>query len=153
MNATVTSRSSGPSTFAAFPSEGGTEMRRMLVLLAATLSAAGCGSQSSGAAQRGAATVPAAHTRFVGRIDNPWFPLRPGTVYNYHGIKDGQPSNEVLTVTHRTRVIQGVRCTVVRDLLYIRGRLHERTTDWYAQDAAGNVWYYGEATAELNTSG
>jgi hypothetical protein len=112
-------------------------MRGMLLLLAATLSAAGCASQTSGAAQ----------------IDNPWFPLRPGTVYNYRGIKDGQPSTEVLTVTHRTKVIQGVRCTIVHDLLYVRGRLHERTTDWYAQDAAGNVWYYGEATAELSASG
>jgi hypothetical protein len=74
-------------------------------------------------------------------------------VYRYRGIKDGQPSTEVFTVTHATRVIQGVRCTVVRDLLYVRGRLHERTTDWYAQDAAGNVWYYGEATAELDARG
>ena len=128
-------------------------MRRMPVLLVAALSAAGCGSQSSGAAAPGAATAPASHTRFVSRIDNPWFPLRPGSVYTYRGIKDGQPSNEVFTVTHGTRVIQGVRATVVRDLLYIRGRLHERTTDWYAQDAAGNVWYYGEATAELDTRG
>ena len=46
---------------------------------------------------------------FVRRIDNPWFPLRPGTVYRYRGIKDGQPSREVLTVTSRTKVIQHVR--------------------------------------------
>jgi hypothetical protein len=128
-------------------------MRRTLVLLATALSAAGCGSHSSGVARQGATTVPAAHTRFVSRVDNPWFPLRPGTVYRYRGIKDGQPSTEVFTVAHATRVIQGVRCTVVRDLLYIRGRLHESTTDWYAQDAAGNVWYYGEATAELDARG
>jgi hypothetical protein len=128
-------------------------MRGTLLVLAAALSAAGCGSQSSGAAQHNAATAPAAHSRFVSQIDNPWFPLRPGTVYTYRGIKDGQPSNEVLTVTHRTKVIRGVRCTIVGDLLYVRGRLHERTTDWYAQDTAGNVWYYGEATAELSASG
>src|SRR5205814_656697 len=28
-----------------------------------------------------------------------------------------------------------------------------RTTDWYAQDRAGNVWYFGEATAELDAHG
>jgi hypothetical protein len=125
-------------------------MRRMLPLLAAALAAVGCGSQSSGASR---STTTAAAARFVRQVDNPWFPLRPGTVYTYRGIKDGAPSREVLTVTHRTRTIQGVRCTVVRDLLYVRGRLHERTEDWYAQDAAGNVWYYGEATAELDARG
>src|SRR5436190_15373263 len=126
-------------------------MKRMLVLLAAALSVAGCDSHGSGAGQGAAGTAPTAQARFVSRVDNPWFPLKPGTVYRYRGIKDGQPSNEVVTVMRGTRVIQGVRCTVVSDLLYIRGRLHERTTDWYAQDGSGNVWYYGEATAELNT--
>ena len=128
-------------------------MRRMLLLLAAGLLAAGCASQSSGARQGGSASTAPVPPRFVSQIDNPWFPLKPGTVYRYRGIKDGRSSNEVLTVMRGTRVIQGVRCTVVRDLLYIRGRLHERTTDWYAQDGSGNVWYYGEATAELNTRG
>ena len=50
-------------------------------------------------------------------------------------------------------MIQGVRCTVVTDKLYLRARLEERTEDWYAQDKAGNVWYFGEATAELNPNG
>jgi len=117
-------------------------MRRPFLLLIAAAFVAGCGSGG-----------PTTSTRFSARIDNPWFPLRPGTVYRYRGMKDGQPSREVLTVTHQTKTIQGVRCTVVRDLLYTRGRLHERTTDWYAQDAAGNVWYYGEATAELDAAG
>ena len=39
------------------------------------------------------------------------------------------------------------------DRLYVRGRLAERTSDWYTQDAKGNVWYYGEATAELDAQG
>jgi hypothetical protein len=128
-------------------------MKRMLVITAAAMAAAGCASQSSGAAKGAPGTAPAAQARFVSQVDNPWFPLKPGTVYRYRGSKDGQPSNEVFTVAHGTQVVQGVRCTVVHDLLYIRGRLHERTTDWYAQDASGNVWYYGEATAELNARG
>ena len=128
-------------------------MRPTLVLLAATLSAAGCASWSSGASDAVPATANPAHPRFVSQVDNPWFPLKPGTVYRYRGIKDGQRSNDVFNVVHGTRVIQGVRCTAVRDLLYTRGRLHERTTDWYAQDASGNVWYYGEATAELDARG
>jgi hypothetical protein len=86
-------------------------------------------------------------------VDNPWFPLRPGTTYFYRGIKDGKPSRDVFAVTARTKTIQGVACTVVSDRLYLRGRLHERTEDWYAQDEAGNVWYFGEATAELGSHG
>ena len=90
---------------------------------------------------------------FVARVDNPWFPLRPHTTYVYRGVKDGQPSRDVFKVTAKTRTIEGVRCTVVRDRLYLRGRLEERTVDWYAQDGKGNVWYFGEATAELKRDG
>ena len=90
---------------------------------------------------------------FSARVDNPWFPLRPGTVYVYTGVKDGQPSRDVMTVTHRTAVIDGAPCVVIDDRLYLRGRLHERTTDWYTQDSHGNVWYHGESTAELDTQG
>jgi hypothetical protein len=58
-----------------------------------------------------------------------------------------------MTVTRRTKVIDGAPCAVIRDLLYLRGRLEERTTDWYSQDAKGNVWYFGEKTAELGKTG
>jgi len=100
-----------------------------------------------------AASPPFRPDAFVARVDNPWFPLAPGTVWTYRGVEDGRPSRDVVTVTHATRVIQGVRATAVRDLLYVDGRLEERTTDWYAQDRAGNVWYLGEATAEFDAKG
>lgn len=90
---------------------------------------------------------------FSAKVDNPWFPLRPGSTYVYRGVKDGEPSREVLTVAHETATINGIPCTVVHDRLYVRGRLHERTTDWYTQDKVGNVWYYGEQTAELDKNG
>jgi len=90
---------------------------------------------------------------FSARVTNPWFPLRPGTVYVYRGVKDGKAARDVVTVTHRVRTIQGAPCAVVRDLLYLNGKLEERTTDWYSQDRRGNVWYFGEATAELDTTG
>jgi hypothetical protein len=90
---------------------------------------------------------------FSARVDNPWFPLKPGTTYTYRGEKDGQPSREVLTVTHRTRVIDGVPCVVIQDRLYLNGHLGERTTEWYSQDKQGNVWYFGENTAEFDVAG
>ena len=90
---------------------------------------------------------------FSARIDNPWFPLKPGARYTYAGIKDGKPSRDVVVVTHRTKTIQGAPCVAVGDRLWVEGRLFERTTDWYAQDKDGNVWYFGEQTAELDRSG
>lgn len=90
---------------------------------------------------------------FSARVDNPWYPLGPGTRYVYVGVKDGRPARNVLTVTHLTKMIQGVPCVVVDDRLYLAGRLAERTTDWYTQDRRGNVWYFGEQTAELNAKG
>jgi hypothetical protein len=126
-------------------------MKRIGLLLAATLLLTA--GTAAAAASLGAPVAPPSQDGFVSRVDNPWFPLRPGTTDLYRGVKDGQPSRDVLTVTARTKVIQGVRCTVVRDRLYLRGRLEERTQDWYAQDRAGNVWYFGEATAELNPGG
>jgi hypothetical protein len=99
------------------------------------------------------ASTPPRAADFVRRIDNPWFPLTPGTVYVYRGVKDGKPSRDVVTVTSTTRTIEGVPATSVHDNLYVEGRIAERTTDWYAQDRAGNVWYFGEDTAELDARG
>jgi hypothetical protein len=98
-------------------------------------------------------SAPAAPPAFAGHVTNPWFPLEPGTVFVYTGEKDGASGRDVVTVTRRTKVIHGVRCTEVSDRLYEHGRLAERTTDWYAQDAHGTVWYFGEDTAELNRAG
>jgi hypothetical protein len=124
-------------------------MKTGLVIAAAALLSAACGSS----ANTSAPATSAASKRFVDRVDNPWFPLTPGTTLIYRGVKDGEPARDIVTVTKRTKLIQGVRCTVVRDLLYLNGKLAERTSDWYAQDANGNVWYYGEATAELDPKG
>jgi hypothetical protein len=124
--------------------------RATAIAVAACLCTA-CGSRSTPSTR---ATGPAAKsTAFVKLIDNPWLPFRRGTVFVYRGVKDGKPGRDVVTVKAGTKVIAGVRCTSVDDRLYLRGRLAERTTDWYAQDDPGNVWYFGEATAELDESG
>jgi len=127
-------------------------MSRFALLLGAVALIATSGISKT-AESPAAPTHPPGPAGFAARVNNPWFPLRPGTTYVYHGVKDGQPSRDVFTVTMATKTIQGVSCTVVSDRLYLRGRLHERTEDWYAQDRAGNVWYFGEATAELNPNG
>jgi hypothetical protein len=92
-------------------------------------------------------------SRFVQNIDNPWFPLKPGTIFVYEGSKDGKKATDIVEVTNRTRVISGIRCVAVRDTLVLNGKVGEATTDWYAQDRKGNVWYFGERTAEYDARG
>jgi hypothetical protein len=87
------------------------------------------------------------------RITNPWFPLAQGSIYVYDGQKDGKQAHDLMTVTHKAKTIAGIRAAVVADRLFLNGQLAERTTDWYAQDKNGTVWYLGEATAELNAGG
>ncbi len=90
---------------------------------------------------------------FSARVDNPWFPLQPGTTYTYKGTKDGEKAVDTFSVTSQTKVVEGVTCVVVHDQLTLGGTLAERTDDWYVQDQQGNVWYFGEATAELDDTG
>jgi len=86
---------------------------------------------------------------FVSEVTNKFFPLPPGTTFHYSGQKEGVPTTDDSTVLRQTKTILGVKCTVVRDVLYENGRLAENTDDWYAQDVQGNVWYFGENTHEL----
>ena len=86
-------------------------------------------------------------------VTNPWYPLRPGTTYRYRGVDGGTPAIDVLTVTHTTHTVDGVSARVVFDRLYESGRVVESTHDYYAQDGCGNVWYFGEDTAEFDKHG
>src|SRR3954452_12598175 len=84
---------------------------------------------------------------FVKKIDNPLFPLKPGTKNELQSRTSDGVGHETLTVTHDTKKIAGVTTTVIKDVSTLDGRLEEKTTDWYAQDKQGNVWYFGEHTA------
>ena len=85
------------------------------------------------------------------QIDNPYFPLVPGTTYAYEGsTEDGFERNEV-SVSHLTKRILGVKSAIVVDRVYLDGELVEETFDWYAQDNEGNVWYMGEDSAEYDS--
>lgn len=88
---------------------------------------------------------------FSTTIDNPYFPLKPGTRMTYKETDtEGNSAKVVLTVTSRTKVIaNGVTARIVRDTVTEDGQIIEDTFDWYAQDLAGNVWYLGEDTAEF----
>jgi hypothetical protein len=127
------------------------KVRLTIVSVVATAVAlAGLGSASArhGVTRGSPANAPAADG-FVRTIDNKYLPLKPGTVLRYKGTKDGQPSDVNYAVTDKTKKILGVRCVVVHDTLSINGHPEERTTDWFAQDTRGNVWYFGEDSFDL----
>jgi hypothetical protein len=73
--------------------------------------------------------------------------------WEYRGVKDGKPLRDVVRVTRRIERIRGIPCVVVLDRAYVDGRLRESTIDWFAQDDKGTVWYFGEATRELDRQG
>jgi hypothetical protein len=85
---------------------------------------------------------------FVEGVDNPYFPLTPGTVLVYEGHSGDEREIVTIRVTGRTREILGITAVVVRDTVRVAGEIHEDTFDWYAQDVDGNVWYLGEDTKE-----
>ena len=90
---------------------------------------------------------------FVSQVDNPYFPLTPGTTLIYRGETEGVPTRNETYVTYDTKVILGVTTIVVHDQAFDKGVLVEDTFDWYAQDVDGNVWYFGEDTKELDENG
>lgn len=123
------------------------------------------GAVSSSAASDAAPTAPAPTTPtrtdptppvlplpppsdFVRRVDNPYSPFVPGMKWVYRGGTALERERIVIRVLHRTRTIQGITATVVRDTVRLNGELIEDTFDWYAQDRRGSVWYLGEDTRE-----
>jgi len=85
---------------------------------------------------------------FVDVVDNPYFPLVPGSRWVYEGESDGEAERIEVEVLDERREIMGISASVVRDTVYIAGEMVEDTYDWYAQDVEGNVWYLGEDTHE-----
>jgi hypothetical protein len=142
-------------------------MRRNLVTALAVVAAlaAGCGSSSSKHGSATTASRPGSASRlapiyghyspsidpanFVTKIDNPYWPLKPGTAFHYRGVRGTTPQKDDEVVTDRTVGILGIRCVAVRDTVSEHGHAVERTLDFYAQDRQGNVWYMGEDSYEL----
>jgi hypothetical protein len=99
--------------------------------------------------QRPATPIPEAYNpvidphNFVPHINNKYFTLIPGTKFTYQD-RTGTLRIEI-TVTNEKKKLMGVTTTGVRVTEWRKGLLKEDTTDWYAQDRAGNVWYFGEA--------
>jgi hypothetical protein len=79
-------------------------------------------------------------------IDNPLYPLPVDGKWVF------ESDEEVITITVMKATYMtaaGVECLVVHDQAKNKaGEVIEDTNDYFAQDADGNVWYFGEDTAE-----
>ena len=133
---------------------------QILTAVAAAAILAGCGGDENGDERRASAAtdlpqgsepVDLDPADFTADIDNRYWPMKPGTRWTYREVDDeGTELRVVVTATSATKkVANGVAARVVRDTVSEDGELVEDTFDWYAQDAAGNVWYLGEETAEF----
>jgi hypothetical protein len=115
--------------------------------LAALALAAGCGGSDEASLPTGSEPVELDPARFSPDIDHPYWPMKVGTVWTYRETDaEGAEQRVVVTVTDRTRDIQGIQARVVHDVVTEDGEVVEDTFDWYAQDEDGNVWYLGEDT-------
>jgi hypothetical protein len=133
----------------------------LALAVASTALTASCGSdqeaQTTSAARaavppplpRGTEPVELDPADFTIRIDNPYWPMKPGSRWVYRERdSEGNEQRVVVTVTRETKRIMGIEARVVHDVVTENGRLKEDTYDWYAQDERGNVWYLGEDTKE-----
>jgi hypothetical protein len=105
---------------------------------------AGCTSSPSSHEEHKAYTPHINPAEFSTKVDNEYFPMKPGTTFVYEG---GTQRGE-MTVTSDTKKVMGVECVVVDHREWEDGQLIERTYDWFAQDNKGTVWYFGEDTKE-----
>lgn len=116
----------------------------VILMVCAWMGASGC--KNGGSRDYAPAIRPA---EFSATVDNPYFPLVPGTRYTYETTTDEGIEQVEVTVTHSTKVILGVPCVVVHDVVTRDKQILEDTWDWYAQDKAGSVWYFGEDTKKF----
>jgi hypothetical protein len=139
--------------------------RSILILAAASfvLAIGGCGSDEDSTTEKttggqktsgselpqGSDPVNLDPADFTVRINNPYWPMAPGSKWVYSGTEGGKNERIEVTVTRETKKIGGVTARVIKDVVKTtEGDLVEVTDDWYAQDSAGNVWYLGEDTKE-----
>lgn len=97
-------------------------------------------------------------------IDNPYWPLVPGTSFVYTAEDDDECTVNIVAATAAVKsdfsgIYAGLDALVVDDREWLdqgcdgdvdaEDVLLEKTFDWYAQDYQQNIWYLGEDTIEF----
>jgi len=132
-------------------------LHQTLALMLALVCSSACDDDADGTRGSGGSGGTSAYnpsiepSDFSTTIDNQFLPWLPGMVLTY--VED-ETDTIVVSVEPDTKTVMGVECVVVHDELTDEdGVTIEDTYDWYAQDSAGNVWYFGEATTEYDDMG
>jgi hypothetical protein len=77
------------------------------------------------------------------QMTNAYMPFPLGKKYIYRQITpDGTERIEVERLGNK--VVMGIACVVIHDVVFLNNIRIEETWDWYAQDNSGNLWYFGE---------
>ena len=131
-------------------------MKRLMLILISAVIAIACDDEDEDVLPENPSDMPYnvvidpndfVNTAFTG---NDFFPITVGKRYIYEGEnEDGESVQVTEEYTADTKVILGVTCVVVRAREYENDELIEDTYDWYAQDKAGNIWYFGEDSQEI----
>ena len=120
----------------------------------AALAIAACGgdeeSSSTPSLPKGSDSVSLDPADFTTEIDNPYWPMTPGSrwIYRETDSEGAMLRVEVTATIQDQDDRQRCRGQVVHDVVTDHGQPVEDTYDWYAQDSDGNVWYMGEDTKE-----
>jgi hypothetical protein len=108
---------------------------------------AGSSSGSTGSLPQGGDAVELDPADFTVDVTNKYWPMKKGDRWLYEERdENGTVTRDEVTVLDRTEKINGIEALVVHDVASQGGVTIEDTTDWYAQDSAGNLWYLGEET-------
>ena len=146
--------------------------RPVLLVVTATLGVTACGGDDSAGSVTSAESADASEdapavidpgdggnysvdidpAQFSSVVDNPFFPMLPGTSWHYEETtSDGELQTDTVEVLDERRDVMGVETIVVHDVVKnADGEVVEDTFDWFAQDADGNVWYFGEDTTSFD---
>lgn len=119
---------------------GSTALLPLLLVSTGVLTACGSASVSSPPSGVDELVIPTPSpdpADFVDTVDNPWFPLEPGTTWTYT-VTDADGSHPMTVTVEPGPEVAGVPTTA---RVTTEGEMV--LTDWFAQDDRGNVWWFG----------
>jgi len=143
---------------------GMTKIEISCALLASALSVFGCGS-SDCPTESGTGCAPQnkridLYTPAFSdptTITNPLYPISVLQSVVFTGEVDGLPFRTETTLVPETEVFdyrgRSVTTLTSQYMAFRDGRLEEVALDWFAQDDAGTVWYFGEDVADYDETG
>ncbi len=96
--------------------------------------------------------APSGGGTFTPGSTNRFFPLRAGTTWHYRSSTSKGIQTQTVRVTSETAMIGTANTRVVAKVVELDGQVIERTRDFLAMDASGNVWSFGQERREMDPS-